>query len=443
MILSKIQTFFKSFRNKAILIIALIIITAALLLSKYILPASHEPELLKKNENIQDKNTVNSEFIRQNFSSGIDSVLRNFGIKDEWITTSDSAALRKTGKTQTQEAELFTKNILIPNELTSIEVNADLSSYISFLGLSSRVNEDIVLKNLDITILNNDTSKNNFPLAKLKISHSDKVIRESAAVCIIINNINEYSTEEIDRLFLNKNEFSYVFPKNLDEIDLQNKLLHSKKDVIINLSIGNKENFEADFNASMDEKAVLERVRSFSVDFPTVNNVMLTKQGEDIPQNLINMVNTILSNYKIRVINENELSQLLSNAENESTDKFTLFAANIKSKGKLAKTFITTVDVEKDDFEKFYDNILILKKLGYKFYNYSEYRNKRESYEKEQKEKEDKIKEELVKKQNEKKQIEKKQNEKKNTVVKKKTDVKKPVDKKKSEPKKKSDVKKK
>lgn len=407
------------------------------------LPDNSATDLTGINDNFSQKNEISEEFIRKNISAGIDSVLSNFGIKEEWITTSDTEVLKKTGKTQSSDAELFIKNVLIPKDLNSIEINADLSSYISFLGLKSQVNEDILSKDLDITVLFDDSLKQKTPLCKLKITHSEKVNRETAIVCVIINNINEYKTDDIDRIFLSKNEFSFVFPRNLDEIDLQNKLLHSKKDVIINLTAGGKDNYEADFNASMDEKAILERVKSFSVDFPTINTVLLTKQDDDIPLPLLNSINTNLTNYKIRVINENELSPLLSDAEFKSPDKFTLLAANIKSRSKLTKTIITSVSVDHDDFEKFYDNIQILKKLGYKFYNYSEFRNRKDTYEKEQKEKEDKMKEELIKKQNEKKNTEKKSDPKKNTGIKKKQETKKPVENKKTEPKKKSDVKKK
>lgn len=95
MILSKIQTFFKSFRNKAIVIIALITISAALLVSKYVLPGSPETEVSDKNENLPLKNEASHEFIRSNLSRGIDSVLGNFGIKSEWITTIDSESAKK------------------------------------------------------------------------------------------------------------------------------------------------------------------------------------------------------------------------------------------------------------------------------------------------------------------------------------------------------------
>ena len=88
MIISKIKVFFKSFRNKVIVIIALLVVTAVLFVSKYVL----------KSETTGDKNTINTttdaddekipgkpdiEHLKAALSPGIDSVLRNFGIKAE------------------------------------------------------------------------------------------------------------------------------------------------------------------------------------------------------------------------------------------------------------------------------------------------------------------------------------------------------------------------
>ncbi|MCC6866242.1 MAG: hypothetical protein IT280_08810 [Ignavibacteria bacterium] len=419
MVISKILHFFKSFRNRTIFAISLLIIAAILLISKFILNNENSDSPSEKKEtkdvNIQEQK-LSKEQISILLSPGIDSVLHNFGLTDEWITTFQTDKNIKASSTK-KETELFVKNVLIPTDLTSIEVNADINSYITSLGLTSQVNEDITTKDITIQITNTDTLTGSLPLAKINIEHSDKVSRESAQICIIINNINEYTPEEIDNLLLSKNEFSFVFPRNLDDINLQNKLLHGKKDVIINLTIGNKDNYETDFNASMDDKAILERVKNFTVDFPTVTTVLLSLKDQDIPAKTINSVTLQLTNYKIRILPESSLTVLLTAAEKDSKDKFNMMAKNIITKGKLAKSIVSTVNVTSEDFTGFYDKILYLKKLGYKFCNYSEYVSRKDALEKQQKEKEEKLKEQKLKEQKQ------KEEEKKNKV--KKTDLKK------------------
>ncbi|HAX48364.1 MAG TPA: hypothetical protein PK850_12105 [Ignavibacteria bacterium] len=461
MIISKIKEFFKSFRNKVIVIAALLVVTASLLASKYFLnespPGTDSQTTISGNFTDITAENLSNEQLRSILSTGVDSVLGIFGIKNDWISNSvDEKSQKKTVKNESGQTELFTKTVLIPNELSSIEVNAELSSYFKNYGLVTAVNEDIITKDVVISVMYSDTAKSKLPLAKINIVHSEKVHRESAIVCVIINNITEYDPEDVDKLLINKSEFSFVFPRNLDEIDLQNKLLHHKKDVIINLTVGGRDNYETDFTASMDEKAIRERVKSFSVDFPTVTTVILTKKDNDINPAFVNAVANDLSSFKIKVIHDNELAVLYNKAEEESKDKFTILAGNLKSKGNLSKSIVTSIKVNKDEFGIFYDEVLKLKRLGYKFYNFAEFSARKEKFEKAELEKQEKIeklkedqqkklteKKQLEKKQNEKKKVDKKTDTKKNTDVKKKTDIKKPTEKKNTEPKKKSDVKKK
>ncbi len=437
MIISKIKHFFKSFPSKVIVIIALIVVVSAILLSIYVLNKdtsisnSNVSGQIDESKDDSPKKKVDIEQLRSMLSPGIDSVLRNFGIKNEWITNQNDEKNKKKGsKPLVKYAELFVKNVLIPNDLTSIEVNSDITSYIKSLGLSISANEDIFTKDIVITINNYDTSSAKLPIAKVYITHSDKVYRESSIICVIINNITEYDTDDVDKLLLNKSEFSFVFPRNLDEIDLQNKLLHSKKDVMINMTIGGKDNYETDFNSFMDGKAIRERVKNFTVDFPTVNTVLLTKKGGDIPQEVISEISNNFASYRIKIINDYDLTQLLTKAEEDSKEKLNIFTTNLRNKGNLTKSIITSVSVRKDDFARFYDDILTLKKLGYKFYNFTDFTSKIVEIEKKEqlkldKAKDDKQKMEKLKQDEQKKKIDKKQTNQKKTETKKKTDVKK------------------
>ncbi len=475
MIISKIKEFFKSFRNKVIVIVALIVVASALLLSKFVLnkDTNNDRSISTIISDSPDDNNkprkIDIEQVKAMLSPGIDSVLRNFGIKNEWISVAgDEKTQKKGSKPVNKDAELFTKNILIPADLSTIEVNADVSSYARSLGLRSSVNEDIITKDIELFISTGDTTAGRLPLARLNIIHSDKIHRESSIICVIINNVTDYTPEEVDKLLINKNEFSFVFPRNLDDINLQNKLLHSKKDVIINMTVGGKDNYETDFNSGMDEKTIHDRVKSFSIDFPTVPTVLLTKKDAEVPPQVMTAITNDFATYKIKVINDFELVQLLTNAEEESNEKFNVFKVNLKNKGALAKSILTAVSVSKDDFAKFYDDVLTLKKLGYKFYNFSDFASKKDEFEKQEQVKQDKAKEEKQKldeqkklsdqkKKNEQKKQDVKKKEQKKTDTKKKdvkvppqkkqTDkketIKKKTETKKTEPKKKTDVKKK
>jgi len=194
----KNTSFLRSSKNRLILLFSLAAAAAVLIIILYLRndePGKDETVLndtLKKTA--QNKDTNDS---KTNFDVSIDSIFYNFGIKKEWITTE-----KKTSK-----AEWFTKSVLIPKDVTSAEINLDISTYLNESGLDTKVTEDILSKNINIYINNPDSSKK-LPAAIIQVIHSDKVIRETGVIAIILDKVNDFTPEEIDKIIITKNEFS-------------------------------------------------------------------------------------------------------------------------------------------------------------------------------------------------------------------------------------------
>ena len=320
---SKIPNFFKSFRGKLLIIAALVVTAILVLITQFWLKKSDDNTTgtIETSEKTEDKLKPDLTTFKQSLDKNIDSLFGAFGIKKEWISTQYNAHNDKNIKNSTKDADWFVKTVQIPRELSSIEVNLDLSSLINSAGLKSTTSEDIASKDITLTVLNPDTNASKLPLAKINVIHSDKISRESAAFCFIINGVGDYTEEEIDKLVMNKPEFSYVFPKNLDDINIQNRLLTHKKDLMINLTIGGKENYDTDFNTSLDEKGIREKVKSFTSDFSSVKNVILTRIENDIPSTVVNSIADEFTKYNISVLKDSAVTRLLTTAEEESNDK--------------------------------------------------------------------------------------------------------------------------
>jgi len=318
-------------------------------------------------------------------NNSIDSILFTFGLKKEWITTDTLKSHNK--------ADWFVKSVLIPKELTSVEVNLDISTYLNQSGLRAKVTEDIISKDITITVNNPDTTKT-FPAAMIQITHSDKINRESGVVSIIIDKITEFNPEDLDKLIITKNEFSYVFPRNLDDIEIQHKLLQHKKDIVISMSIGSRENYEADFNTEMDEKSIREKVKNFNSDYPSINKVLITKIINPAPS-LQNKITAEFQKYNITVINDTSLTNAYKSGED---NKLGNFFRRITQKAGITKYIITVLPVEKTDFDEFYRHVMVMKKLGYRFLNLSNYFDAIRDDKKKDQEKEEKNKLERVKK---------------------------------------------
>ncbi len=394
----------KSFRAR--IVFALILLAVSILLYFII-----KPKTPSVNQNTgKDSTSINTDkttqtkpadlkYIQANLDKDIDSILSCYGIKKEWITTfagGQKSTTTKTGapksKIDGREAEWFVKDVLIPKDLTSAEVNLDISLFVNNLGLLPAVNEDIKTKDIIIDIRKSNDTSSSAPLSRIYVTHSEKSVRETGTFCIIINNLGDYKKDEIDKILNTTSEFSFTFPRNLENIDLQNKLVQAKKDIIINITLSAKDNSDADF-ISTDDKDIRQRVKSFTSDFPGITKVLLTKaDANPLPPGLMSKVSEEFAKYNIKVIGDSMLVPLLSKAEEDSKEKVNILVGNIKTKAKQTGKGISVINLSYDDFTKFYNEMLILKKLGYKFYNLSDYLGKEADKLKKEKQKDEKVK---------------------------------------------------
>jgi len=381
----KKNSLFSSSKFRIALLSVLVIITLILVYFIYFRKVNSTGQnntLLDFNKNTPDSVSFDPQ---SNLNRSLDSILFSFGIKKDWITTEPQ-------KKQNRKAEWFVKNVQIPKDLTSVEVNLDISSFFNKIGMSSKVNENILNKDITILINNPDTTKQ-LPAAIIQITHSEKAIRETGAIAIIIDKINSFSPEEIDKMVINKNEFSFVFPRNLDDIDIQQKLLHSKKDIVINLTYAGSNNYEADFRSGMDDKAIRDRVKSFNADYTSVNKVLLTGSAQDA--SIRNKVIAELLKSNINVIND---SMLINAYNSNDKDRLGSFFNTVIQKTNLIRNIIVIYPADKNEFEDFYNRVMIYKKLGYKFFNLTDYFSFLESSKRKEQIKEEKQKQEDAKK---------------------------------------------
>ena len=380
----KLKNLFKSFRFKILILVLLALIASVLIYLKIKNPEYNRTidfisEQKNRNEDLFD---VNYDILKDKIDRDIDSVIYNFGIKKEWISTSypgDKPVKSKQDKPKKEPVNVkwFSKNIFIPKDVISSEINLDLTNYFRSYGLNTSVNEDIKTADIIIDVTQpGDTGNTQTPFARISIQHSDKIQRETGTYVIILNNIWDYKQDELDNIIANYPEFSLMFPRNLDQIDLQNKLIQMKKDVIINLTIGENDKPDNDFYPGIDDKTLKQRVKSFISDFPYIKTLLITHSEPVLTQNkLIPQLIDEFAKYDVKIIPDS-LFVKIDSKDNDSKNNVQTILARLKSgiinKGK----FFAILSVSYDDFVQLYDGISGLKKAGYKFYNYAQYRSK-------------------------------------------------------------------
>lgn len=323
---------------------------------------------------------ISYEELRSKTDRDIDSIFYNFGIKKEWITTAYPEDKPQKQKKETPKVLWFVKNVLIPKEVSSAQINLDLTSYLNYLGLRDSVYEDIKTTDLVMNLTSPEdtsSSQSGIPLAKIIINHSEKVVRESCTFVIVLN-ISRYRHDtNVDYLLTNSNEFSYLFPRNPDEIEFQNKLIQLKKDVILNLFIGKNDNIDADFNTGMDDKEIKQKARSIILDFPNIRTYYLTRIDSSLQLGTIySSIGTEFQKYSGSIIPDSSITRLLLKSEEDSKSKLDLIIERLKSKIGTTSKVITFLTIPNDELLNFYDEVMNLKKLGCKFYTYNQYTDK-------------------------------------------------------------------
>lgn len=369
-------------------------------------------DTLKHEEKDESKN-ININVLADRCDRDIDSILSNFGIKKEWITTSypadktppvkqDKSIKQPKLKKESVSVKWFQKDVSIPKDLTTAEINLDLTTYINFLGLDAAVNEDIRTTSINFVIYGPaDTSRDNStPLVKINIYPTDKIKRDAGSLVLIISQISDFKKEQLENILNTVNEFSFIFPRNPEEIELQNKLIQLKKDVLVNLTVGTNDNYDADFRIGMDDKELKQKVKSINSDFPSIKTGILSKINAQVPNDMtFRLITEEFLKNGIKIFRDTLLTKLLNKDEEDSDNKVQLIINRIKDKASLAGKVIAILNFSNEEFLSFLDEVQNLKKRGYKFYTLSQYINREQQREeKEKKEAEEKEKKKEVKK---------------------------------------------
>ncbi|MCX7878521.1 MAG: hypothetical protein N2510_07780 [Ignavibacteria bacterium] len=350
-----------SFLRKPAFIVSLLLIASVFT----VLHFATNKDLSKQSPNeISQENEI---IPPEKLNEKIDSVLYGFGIENSWINTTLSHRKDKNF--------LFEKNVIIPKDLSTLELNLEIGSVIHSAGFNPKVTEDILTKDIFISIEKGDTSGPPGTVATISVKYSDKISRNGAVISLLIEGIEEFNEKEIEKLIKDKQEFSYVLPRNLEKINILNQLSALKKDIVIKFQAGDEKNYENDFIWGSDEKKIREVIKNFTSDFTNIRNVLLI-YGQNINRETLNNINYEFSRYNIKVISDSLQIKLLTLEEESSADKIKIISEKIRSISVTRKHFISLIKLKEKEFEKFYHEILLLKKLGHKFYPLAVYLKK-------------------------------------------------------------------
>lgn len=373
------KEFLQNIKVKIILCITLLVISGVMLFFYFRTP------VIEKTDKLSEKpaRTFTSDDIRNMVPRDIDTMLFTYGIRKEWIkdesktTVTDHKTKKKDGikeiKNKPANAELlFQKDINIPYDISTIDLTADLSILFKYYGLSEIVNEDPHKKdiNIDLSIASDSLKKN---IGNVRLLYNDKIKREAADVCIIINNLNEYDIKDAEPVLSSPESFSVVLPLNLERSDLQALINETKRDYIIHITLGNMDDIDVDMKSDGREKDWKMKIKGFSNEFSKTSGIIIDNKHKDkIFEDKVfdEILKNKLTPYKDSVLIKFQTKEKGPKAVNE------LFT-NILSRTSGGKTTqVYLVNFTKDEFNYFDKQVHNLKKRGYKFLNFKDIMHK-------------------------------------------------------------------
>lgn len=367
---------------KILLIVSLIIFAAILVFVKGCSNKETEKTVQEKEEKAETKQ-LPAEELKKSIPPQIDSILFQYGIKPEWIKNiSDNPMQEKPKKDKTKKTEKpltktenlwFLKEITIPKDIPFAELNLEIVNLMNGYKLTSTSFEDPKTYNQLFNIYYSaDTSKK--VVAKLNFIYSDKIKRETADICVALDNVESYSRPFLEKVLASNEKYSVMLPDDINKLDLQTLVLESKKDYLVKADIGTQDDIESEFRSDMKEKEWRTKVRTICYEFDKAGGVILKnpKLQHKMEMELLDE----FSKYPIKAYRDTILTKYNSSEKSKKkiSDLFSLILSRAKN-GITSQIYI--VNFTEEDYQNYMEGLHIIKKRGYKFFAFSDIMKRR------------------------------------------------------------------
>jgi len=384
----------KNLKIKVISITALLISVLTLLF--FYIKAKGKEEVKTDIATAPPQKTLSADELKKILPEQADSIMYLFGIKKEWIRDAGKREEKsitpaagkdkkqkvkkeqKPGKTTPVPDNLwFSKEVSVPRDLSIAEVNLELAKYFSELDFSCNGIEDPkaggVLLNISHT---KDSSKKT--LANINFIINDKIKRDAADVCLILNKVEDMTIPELEKVLGSTEKFTVVLPEHINKIDAQTVVLDSKKDYLVFADIGNDDDIGAEFKTDMSEKEWKSKVRTLCYEYDKAGGVIILN-----PRKHFKYETDLFgefSRYNLKAFKDSVLIRF--NSDEKGGKKATALFNDINTRTmKGNRSLIYLINFPADEFKAFFDEAAKLKRKGYRFFTFSDILKRRQKRE--------------------------------------------------------------
>lgn len=372
-------------KNKLILLGVL----SLLMITLFIVNRTRESseKSLIQNFNVNSVTVLSPDELKKIIPLKIDSIASLFAIRKEWIidlnnkkelTKQNKGKTDKNKKTITPQVKndvlWFSKEITIPKDVSAAEFNLEMKSSLFDLDFDCTGIEDPKSGNLMINVFNKKDSSQK-TIGTVNLVFTDKIKRDAADVCLILNNVEENTIPELEKLLSYPDKFTVVLPDIVSKIDAQTVVLDSKRDYILFADIGTEDELLAEFKPEMSQKEWKSKVRSMCYEYDKASAVLILnpKKIQPFESDLLNE----FSKYNLKAYKDTILVKFTSEEKNEK--KISAFFNDIIQRSqKGARSIVYLVNFSNDEVLKFRNESFKLKRKGFKFFTLTELMKRRQ-----------------------------------------------------------------
>lgn len=368
--------------KKVLLVVILLFLLLILLLIKFA-SLKKDNSFLRQKEFISSDSGINKNIdqIKKQLASKIDSLIFTFGIKNEWVSNLEKTpsevnkqSSQKSKKviipsfqTPVKENLWFYKNVTVPKDFSIVELNYEIKNLVEEYQFSSYSTENPKTGAVLISIFTpSDSSRK--PLAKINIEYSPSIKRETAEICLILDDLDHINTTQVEKILSSPEKFSVIFPNNIDKPDLQNLIIESKRDFVAKITLGTEEDLLSEFRADMTDREIRNKVLSVCYEFDKASGVYISN-----PKHLTKLENDVLFEFSKKPLKAYKDSTFTIIRQETNTDIISNLFNQIEQKLKAGRKIqLYIISLNENDFQNFVQRVPVLKRKGYRFFTFSE-----------------------------------------------------------------------
>ena len=301
-----------------------------------------------------EKAEVSSKLIKEKFLSSVNS----FGLKKEWVVQTKYRGKKRTQKKQ--DSVIYSYKISVPQDLPIPvilnEINSELKNEnVKVISKEEKINGKSLLSIY---------SKNNLKLTA-SFTYIDEMRRKAGYVGIIVSGLENLNKDEIAKVLNFPELFGYYVVPSKESEEFVKKHLKSKKEYIVTLN-DNIGELKYRLEENYSEPRLKGSIRSIIGSFPKASFILIDDNSNLYKSSVFNFIANEFEKRKIKLIKKSSLLDITDESKNQMQSNFSnLVKSSNENWGKV-------IIVPADNFSLIEEEIIKLRKIGYRFINPSQ-----------------------------------------------------------------------